>query len=409
MRYRVQLINRLLQEKKLQTAYLEIGCHRDRTFSKVSADVKVGVDPKSGGTVRMTSDEFFQQNQQRFDVVFIDGLHHWEQVIRDVQNSLNFLNPGGVILLHDCLPQAREHQLRDKVTRSWNGDVWRAVVELRQWVHVDTVVVNKDQGMGIVVPRANTSLLRLERHLDYGDVADEVIRVIEPDGVNGFLERDGGEAASTFGDVWFRHILLTTIKGEGLEVDWLDVQLKLFERFTAPSVAWQSIRRFEWVVQCGPGIPNKDRSALAEFREGGLCTVIEADGPKMSTGLFMQTRKHLAAGSERKDQLVISSLDPGDSLMRDYVLLLQHAILPDRAPEWLCFPQGAMWAAGHTSSFEYAQNPFRTLVMPTVAVLCSPHAQDSVGCNHPVREIEPGRPMWMQSVENPAEVAKQPN
>ena len=34
-------------------------------------------------------------------VFFIDGLHEYAQVKRDIENSLNFLEPNGVILLHD--------------------------------------------------------------------------------------------------------------------------------------------------------------------------------------------------------------------------------------------------------------------------------------------------------------------
>lgn len=30
-----------------------------------------------GGTHRMTSDAFFATNEEQFDLVFIDGLHHY--------------------------------------------------------------------------------------------------------------------------------------------------------------------------------------------------------------------------------------------------------------------------------------------------------------------------------------------
>jgi hypothetical protein len=32
----------------------------------------VGVDPEQGGSARMTSDEFFAENTDKFDLVFID-------------------------------------------------------------------------------------------------------------------------------------------------------------------------------------------------------------------------------------------------------------------------------------------------------------------------------------------------
>ena len=52
----------------------------------------------------MTSDAFFLQNKQLFDLIFIDGLHHSHQVLRDINNALRWLSPSGTIVLHDCNP-----------------------------------------------------------------------------------------------------------------------------------------------------------------------------------------------------------------------------------------------------------------------------------------------------------------
>ena len=67
-------------------SYLEIGCNKDDLFSKVSIEKKVGVDPNEGGNVRLTSDSFFNINTDTFDIIFIDGLHVYEQVKRDVMS-----------------------------------------------------------------------------------------------------------------------------------------------------------------------------------------------------------------------------------------------------------------------------------------------------------------------------------
>jgi len=53
--------------------YLEIGCDQDQLFSKIKIQNKVGVDPSSGGNVRKTSDEFFKENKNKFDIVFKNG------------------------------------------------------------------------------------------------------------------------------------------------------------------------------------------------------------------------------------------------------------------------------------------------------------------------------------------------
>jgi predicted O-methyltransferase YrrM len=57
--------------------------------------------------MHITSDAFFERSMVKFDVIFIDGLHEEHQVDRDIVNSLQHLNPGGIIVLHDCLPPRR--------------------------------------------------------------------------------------------------------------------------------------------------------------------------------------------------------------------------------------------------------------------------------------------------------------
>lgn len=140
-------------------SYLEIGCYTDRCFSRIQVPRKVGVDPLAGGTIRSTSDAFFSSNTETFDLVFIDGLHVYEQVLRDIRNALRVLTPQGIIVVHDCLPLnwAAQHP-REFVDR-WNGDVWKAFVEVRTWPHVDAATCLIDHGLGLIVPRPNTDML----------------------------------------------------------------------------------------------------------------------------------------------------------------------------------------------------------------------------------------------------------
>lgn len=151
---RTDLIDEIVKRNGVQS-YLEIGCRDDECFAQVDVPFRVGVDPVSGGTVRATSDEFFAANRDRFDLVFIDGLHLYEQVVADIRNSLAVLNPGGVILLHDCLPTDCVMQYREQASIFWNGDVWKAIVEARTWQDIDTATCLIDQGVGIIRPRPN--------------------------------------------------------------------------------------------------------------------------------------------------------------------------------------------------------------------------------------------------------------
>lgn len=203
--YRHELLNWLIDLRGLKS-YLEIGCNRDTTFRQVKAEVKTGVDPVRGGTHRMTSDAFFHRGLAfDYDLVFIDGLHHREQVLRDVDNSLAHLNPGGVIVLDDCRPKEEIQQRRGPKKGYWTGDVWKAVVELRQRPDIDTCVLDDSWGYGIVLPRPNTdpfppiSLPALPRRQAGGQAGDpldwrlycrrrsELLRLVDFPGLTEFL------------------------------------------------------------------------------------------------------------------------------------------------------------------------------------------------------------------------------
>ena len=140
---------------------MEIGCFEDETFNKINIDKKVGVDPNSGGNVRLTSDNFFKINKDRFDIIFIDGLHAFDQVKKDITNSLSILNKDGVLLLHDCLPQKIRDQAFPRAHEHWNGDVWKVIVECRTLKDIDTYTCLADQGIGVIFKRPNQNILNL--------------------------------------------------------------------------------------------------------------------------------------------------------------------------------------------------------------------------------------------------------
>ena len=155
---RFDIINRIIEKKKFES-YLEIGCQSDVNFSKIIIKNKIGVDPQTGGTHRMTSDDFFKQNKSTFDLIFIDGLHVYEQVLKDIENSLKVLNDNGVILIHDCLPAKIWHQTIPQTHSSWNGDVWKSIVKSRTRIDIDTYTIEADQGLGLILKRKNKDLL----------------------------------------------------------------------------------------------------------------------------------------------------------------------------------------------------------------------------------------------------------
>ena len=157
---RFEIIQKIIDKKKYEN-YLEIGCDKDSNFTKISIKNKIGVDPLSGGNLKMTSNVFFKNNKTFFDCIFIDGLHIYEQVREDIFNSIKFLNPNGIIIIHDCLPLKIWNQIVPKMYGHWNGDVWKAIVEARTLKDIDTYTCKADHGLGIIFKRANRNLLSL--------------------------------------------------------------------------------------------------------------------------------------------------------------------------------------------------------------------------------------------------------
>ena len=158
-----KIVQSTINRKKYKS-YLEIGCFDNDLFNHVNCPKKVGVDPYSGGTIRKTGDQFFLENKENFDCIYIDGLHLYHQVKNDIYNSLNFLNKNGVILLHDCLPNTVYDQAVPRCKYNWNGDVWKAIVKVRTKKDLDVYTCYSDQGIGIIFKRDNKNLLKIDQN-----------------------------------------------------------------------------------------------------------------------------------------------------------------------------------------------------------------------------------------------------
>jgi len=148
---RTDIINHYIS-KHNYSRYLEIGIDNGANFAAINCHHKVGVDPEPSckATWPTTSNQFFRANKEYFDCIFIDGLHHADQVVEDVQNALQVLTMQGTIIIHDCLPTSELHQLTPRQSITWTGDVWKAWVRLRQLNCIQQFVIDTDWGCGII-------------------------------------------------------------------------------------------------------------------------------------------------------------------------------------------------------------------------------------------------------------------
>lgn len=151
---RWDLLNQIAARIGART-YLEIGVQGGHAFSRVEVERKVGVDPdpSSAATIHLPSDAYFASldSEERFDLVFVDGLHHREQVVRDVENSIRHLSPGGAIVVHDCNPPTERAGGRAMCGGVWCGDVWRGWIDLRRSLDREAFVVDTDLGCGVIL------------------------------------------------------------------------------------------------------------------------------------------------------------------------------------------------------------------------------------------------------------------
>lgn len=166
--YAGDLITWLISHYGYQS-YLEIGCNTNFTFNMINCPIKVGVDPEVGGTLRMTSDEFFEKNDDGFDLIFIDGDHHHRQVYIDIVNSLEVLNENGTIVMHDCSPIAKHHELG-----GGNGTCWRAFAKFRSRPGLVMAVSNFNHGVGVIWHGESPGVVNIDKEMDeltYEDLA----------------------------------------------------------------------------------------------------------------------------------------------------------------------------------------------------------------------------------------------
>jgi hypothetical protein len=219
-------------------SYLEIGVDTGASFVPTRAKHKWGVDPSPKLTGRrrlkyevfaalglkderifpVSSDEFFASEKRRLakhgiDVALVDGLHTYEQTLRDTRNVLEYLRPNGVIVLHDCNPVTEimaspASSMEDMIARgvpgwngAWTGDVWKVIAHARSlWNDVRAFVLDCDFGVGIVTrgtPDAKLPYSESEiAGMDYGFLdanRNDLLGLRDPDYFEEFMRAHFGQ------------------------------------------------------------------------------------------------------------------------------------------------------------------------------------------------------------------------
>jgi hypothetical protein len=130
--------------------YLEIGIARGRSLSFARPPTRaIAVDPEPTINVPLkaethifceTSDVFFAEcrlapllNGQPLALAFIDGLHVYQQSLRDFMHVESLCGPRSVVLIHDTAPLDELTQRPDRQRTFYTGDVWKTVLCLKHY------------------------------------------------------------------------------------------------------------------------------------------------------------------------------------------------------------------------------------------------------------------------------------
>lgn len=177
-----EIINHILNEFE-NPNYLEIGFGDGYNFDKIKAHYKLSIDPNYNGNrndvIKATSDEFFKENNTNIDIVFVDGLHHCDQVRKDIINAMK-CNVKAIIL-HDTIPHDENMQKVPRAQKQWTGDVWRAVVGFKEsYPDVKIETYRADYGLTVIYPQGK----KVRKHFENMEMSYEDFKANEVELLN---------------------------------------------------------------------------------------------------------------------------------------------------------------------------------------------------------------------------------
>lgn len=200
---RTVIVQNYINLKKI-TNYLEIGVFVGHHLMQIKAPNIMVVDPfiqvpfwrnntdPTHHYYEVTSDDFFEQQsnyleKNKIQACLIDGLHTYEQSLKDVLNTLDNCEDDCLIVMHDCKPvnkaAAQPTMALGRQTEGynglWMGDVYKTILWLRSFRDdVQTFVLDCDCGLGIVKkgkPESTLNLTEAEiEKLTYDDLVKDM-------------------------------------------------------------------------------------------------------------------------------------------------------------------------------------------------------------------------------------------
>jgi len=96
--------------------------------------------------------EDFRQSGRTMDISLVDGWHTYQTAQRDLVQFFDLLSDGGILVVHDCLPESREGATPRFKTGSWWGMSYKAFLDfVLQTPSLDYFTLDCDHGCGVIV------------------------------------------------------------------------------------------------------------------------------------------------------------------------------------------------------------------------------------------------------------------
>jgi len=185
--------------------YLELGIDKGELIHKISQVVPncYGVDIADNRTIKdvkytflnKSTNEFFDSNKDRFDIIFIDADHNIKACRRDFENALKCINNDGIILIHDVDPMTPKYSNRwfcydsykiidyieqkHKELNYINLPITVAGLLIVTQKNNDTYIVNDPMNLILDIVRLTNCTKYLELCIGTGDLIDKISDVVK--------------------------------------------------------------------------------------------------------------------------------------------------------------------------------------------------------------------------------------
>lgn len=124
-------------------------------------DDGLGIDFRSDTLDYCQCLEEIDRRALRYDIILVDPFHEYETSYRDLKVAFGLLDPGGFLVVHDCLPPSAEIAVPNFISGDWCGVTYKAYLDFVHAYRLAYMTVDTDFGCGIIRNQGGRHALHL--------------------------------------------------------------------------------------------------------------------------------------------------------------------------------------------------------------------------------------------------------